>query len=168
MSFLNPELFFPFLSVWDKYLCLRGLLWGLKESVKCLNRYKAPGRRYVHKNGLYHGFVVFLLMSTQEKEFPRCLSGKGSACDAGDTRDVSLIPGLGRSPRKGNGNPLQYSCLGNPMDTGAWRALIHGVTRVKHNWATRQQQQLKMTWKMGLTGSDWRKDKEVTHSCNLE
>ena len=36
-------------------------------------------------NGLYHGFAVFLLMSTQEKEFPRCLSGKGSACDAGDT-----------------------------------------------------------------------------------
>ena len=40
-----------------------------------------------------------------------------------------LIPGLGRSPGKGNGNPLQYSCLGNPMDREAWRATAHGVTK---------------------------------------
>ena len=45
-----------------------------------------------------------------------------------DTRDVGLIPGLGRSPRVGNGNPLQYSCLGNAMDRGAWKATVHGVT----------------------------------------
>ena len=43
--------------------------------------------------------------------------------------DSSLIPGLGRSPGGGNGNPLQYSCLGNPMDRGAWRAVVHGVTK---------------------------------------
>ena len=42
--------------------------------------------------------------------------------------DAGLIPGLGRSPGEGNGNPLQYSCLGNPMDRGAWRATVHGVT----------------------------------------
>ena len=41
--------------------------------------------------------------------------------------DMSLISGLGRSPGEGNGNPLQYSCLGNPMDRGAWWATIHGV-----------------------------------------
>ena len=42
--------------------------------------------------------------------------------NAGDARDSSLVPGLGRSPGGGNGNPLQYSCLGNPRDRGAWRA----------------------------------------------
>ena len=47
-------------------------------------------------------------------------SGKESACDAGDARDADLIPGLGRSPGGGNGNPLQYFCLENPMDGEAW------------------------------------------------
>ena len=43
--------------------------------------------------------------------------------------DAGLIPGLGRSPGEGNGNPLQYSCLGNPRDRGAWWATVHGVTK---------------------------------------
>ena len=43
--------------------------------------------------------------------------------------DAGLIPGLGRSPGEGNGNPLQYSCLGNPMDRGAWRATVRGVAK---------------------------------------
>ena len=43
--------------------------------------------------------------------------------------DVGLIPGLGRSPGEGNGNLLQYSCLGNPVDRGAWWATVHGVTK---------------------------------------
>ena len=47
--------------------------------------------------------------------------------------DPGLIPGLGRSPEEGNGNPLQYSCLENPMDRGEWRAMVHGVTRVGHD-----------------------------------
>jgi len=42
---------------------------------------------------------------------------------------MGLIPGLGRSPGDGNGNPLQYSCLGNPMDRGAWWATVHGLTK---------------------------------------
>ena len=49
-----------------------------------------------------------------------------SACKAGD---LGSIPGLGRSPGEGNGNPLQYSCLGSPMDTGAWEATLHGVAK---------------------------------------
>ena len=53
------------------------------------------------------------------------MADKESACQAGD---VGLIPGLGRSPGEGNGNSPQYSRLGNPMDTGAWLATIHGVT----------------------------------------
>ena len=49
--------------------------------------------------------------------------------NAGDIRDVGSILGSGRSPGGGHGNPLQYSCLENPMDRGAWRAIIHGVTK---------------------------------------
>ena len=52
---------------------------------------------------------------------------KNPPANAGDTRDLGLIPGLGRSPGGGHGNPLQYSCLENPMDRGAWRATVHGV-----------------------------------------
>ena len=48
-----------------------------------------------------------------------------------DVGDVGSIPGSGRSPGEGNGNPLQDSYLGNPMDRGAWQAIVHGVTRVK-------------------------------------
>ena len=49
--------------------------------------------------------------------------------NTGDTRDAGSIPGLGRSPGVGNGDPLQYSCLENPMDSGAWRATVHGVAK---------------------------------------
>ena len=51
---------------------------------------------------------------------------KESACQAGD---AGSIPGLGRSSGEGNGNPLQYSCLGNPMDRAAWRAIVQGVAK---------------------------------------
>ena len=53
---------------------------------------------------------------------------KNPPASAGDARDAGSIPGLGRSPGGGHGNPLQYSCLGNPMDRGAWWATVHGVT----------------------------------------
>ena len=58
--------------------------------------------------------------------FPCGLTGKESARNA---RDLGLIPGLGRSPGEGNGNPLQYSCLENPMDKGAWWATVHKVAK---------------------------------------
>ena len=54
---------------------------------------------------------------------------KNLPANAGDTRDVGLIPESGRSPGGGNGNPLQHSCLGNSMDRGAWKATVHGVTQ---------------------------------------
>ena len=59
---------------------------------------------------------------------------KESTCNAGD---LDLIPGLGRSPGEGNGNPLQYSCLGNPMDRGAWQATVYVVTRDGHDLVTK-------------------------------
>ena len=55
--------------------------------------------------------------------------------------DVGSISGLGASPGGGNSHPLQCSCLRNPMDRGAWQATLHGVARVRHNLATKQQQQ---------------------------
>ena len=58
---------------------------------------------------------------------------KNLPANAGDVRDESSIPGLGRSPGEGNGNPLQYSCVENPMDRGAWRAIVTGSHRVGHD-----------------------------------
>ena len=52
---------------------------------------------------------------------------KNLPANAGDTRDTGSIPGSGRSPGEGNGNPLQYSCLENPMDRGPWWAIVHGI-----------------------------------------
>ena len=60
--------------------------------------------------------------------------------------DMDLIPESERSLREGNGNPLQYSCLGNPMNRGAWWATIHGVTRVRH--MTRDKGPLDKMYKM--------------------
>ena len=54
---------------------------------------------------------------------------KNPPVNAGDTGDVGSILGSGRFSGGGNGNPLQYSCLGNPMDRGAWRATVHGVAK---------------------------------------
>ena len=59
--------------------------------------------------------------------FPGGSGGKESACNAGDP---GLIPGSGRSLQEGTGNPLQYSCLGNPMDRGAWPTTLYGSQRV--------------------------------------
>ena len=69
---------------------------------------------------------------------PCWLSGKESACKSGDS---DLIPGLERSPGEGNGNPLQYSCLGNPTDRGARQSTVHGVEKEsRHDLVTEQQQ----------------------------
>ena len=56
-------------------------------------------------------------------------AGRKSVCNAGDTGIMGLIPESGRSPGKGNGNSLQNSCLGNPIDRGAWWATVDGVTK---------------------------------------
>ena len=64
--------------------------------------------------------------------------GKESAYNAGD---LGSIPGLGRYPGEGNGNPLQYSCLENLMDRGAWQTTVHGVARVGHDLETKPTNQ---------------------------
>ena len=57
------------------------------------------------------------------------LEVKNPPANAGDVRDLDLIPGSGRAPGEGNGNPLQYFCLKNPMGRRAWRTTVHGVTK---------------------------------------
>ena len=80
--------------------------------------------------GLRHQNGVWQLQSVQRiafgNNFPGGLENKASACNAGDR---GSIPGLERSPGEGNGNPLQYSCLENPMDRGAWLATVPGVAK---------------------------------------
>ena len=68
--------------------------------------------------------------------FPGGPDGKASVYNVGD---LGSTPGSRRSPGEGNGNPLQYSCLGNPMDREAWRTTVHRVARVGHNLETKQQ-----------------------------
>ena len=84
----------------------------------------------------YYVMICLVFAETQDYRIKQdCASFKGfsggsvvknSLANAGDT---TSIPGLGRSPEEGNGNPLQYSCLGNPMNRGTWRATVHGVTK---------------------------------------
>ena len=62
-------------------------------------------------------------------DFPGSTVVKNPPANAGDTRDVGFISGSGRSLGEGNGNPLQYSCLENSMDRGAWWATVHGVEK---------------------------------------
>ena len=79
-----------------------------------------------------------LSLKAGERGLPQWLSGKESTCNAGDK---GSIPRSRRSPGGGNGNPLQYSCLGNPMDRGAWWAAVHGVTEsdmTEHEHEVRQ------------------------------
>ena len=83
---------------------------------------------------LLHIYTNIILKLFSIMGFPHSSVGKESGCNAGDP---GLIPGLGRYPGERNGNPLQDSCLENPMDRGAWRATVHGVTRVRHNLVTK-------------------------------
>ena len=67
-----------------------------------------------------------MFVTVLDKGFPSGSEVKASACNEGD---LGSVPGTGRSSGEGNGNPLQYSCLENPMDRGAWWATVHGVAK---------------------------------------
>ena len=87
------------------------------------------------------------MRSLRTSGFPDGLDSKGSACNEGD---LGSIPGLGRLPREGHGNPLQYSCLENPMDRGAWWATVHGVAK-KHEDAEVMRWSPCMWWAQGIS-----------------
>ena len=83
------------------------------------------------------------------EDFPGGSDGKASAYNEGD---LGSIPGQGRSPGEGNGNPLQYSCLENPMDGGAWQATVHGIAK---SWTRLRDFTFTVTftfsWEIGCT-----------------
>ena len=73
---------------------------------------------------IYRHICIYVYVHTRASQ--GALVVKNPPANAGDTRDEGSIPGSGRSPGVGNGNPLQYSCWENPMDRGAWRAAVRG------------------------------------------
>ena len=90
---------------------------------------------------------------------------KNPPVNAGDAGDVGSMPGSGRFPGGGNGNPLQYSCLGNPMDRGAWQATVHGVAKHQMHLSTSAQA---FPETKGMRGKDHRALLSVstTQKCN--
>ena len=110
---------------------------------------------------------------------------KNPPASAGDTKDVGSIPGSGRSPEKGNSSPLQYSCLGNPIDRGAWQATVHGVPKeldrteqlnsknIVSEGASLVAQTVKclpamqVTWDQSLAWEDPLEKEMATHSSTL-
>ena len=118
--------------------CWRRLLrvpWTAKRSNQSILKEISPGcsleglmlklklQYFGHLMGQTDSFEKALM------ELPWWLSGKEFACNAGASGDPGLIPGSGRSPGEENNNPLQYSCLENPTDRGAWQAIVHGVAK---------------------------------------
>ena len=81
-------------------------------------------------------------MDHLEGGFPGGTVVKNLPANAGDAEDMGSIPVSGRSPGEGNGNLLQYSCLENPMDRGAWRAAVHRVAKSQTQLSMHAQQQL--------------------------
>ena len=73
--------------------------------------------------------MIEALLKVEKLSFSGGTSGKNPPANTGDFRDSVSVPGLGRSPGEGHGNPLQYSCLENPMDRGAWKATVHKVAK---------------------------------------
>ena len=122
-----------------------GSFWMLSErSVSWLFQLPEAGCLHPLACGSSSASLDLLLLSSHPLQLnlllPPLLSGyisfpdgsvvKELACNAGDTGDAGLIPGSGRSPRGGHGNPFQYSCLENPMDRGAWPATVHRLSKI--------------------------------------
>ena len=118
------------------FLCLHAVLW--KSALSWIFLPLSPLL-----------FTSLLSLAICKAAFPGGSEVKASACNVGD---LGSIPGSGRPPREGNGSPLQYSCLGNPMDRGAWQATVHGVakSRTRLSNFTSLQGHLKPNAKQGL------------------
>ena len=100
------------------------LMHGIQDNLLLFTK----GVSYWRAFQLPHKITLFPVSASRFGSY-----GKESACNAGD---LGSIPGLRRSPGEGNGNPLQYSCLENPMDRRAWWATVHGVTKIWTPWVT--------------------------------
>ena len=117
---------------------------NLWSTIKCRKMRYACNKTYILST-YYVGYNTFYIIEHSVYRivwsFPDGTAVKNLPANA---RDLDLIPGLGRSPRVGNGNPLQYSCLENPMDRGARRATVPGSQRVRHDWV--QHTEYSITW----------------------
>ena len=101
--------------------------WGRKES-DTTERLNNNNNNNNNNNKIYKP-IRFISIYLFNRASQVTLVVKNLPANVRDTRDVGLIPGSGRSPGEGNGNPLQYSCLENPLDRGAWQAIVHGVAK---------------------------------------
>ena len=108
---------------WDAIPFSRGIFptWGSNSH---LLHWQADSSSSQPQGKLYTKLYTTSLVPLMVKNLP---------ANARDTRDADSIPGSGRSPQGGHGNPLQYSCLGNPMERGAWQPTVHGGHRVGHD-----------------------------------
>ena len=82
--------------------------------------------------------ILIIFINGVAREFKGFPGGSVVKNPPANTGRAGLIPGLGRSPGEGNGNPLQCSCLGNPMGRGAWTTTVHGLQSVGHDCATKR------------------------------
>ena len=110
MLHVGLRFFFPLLANLELYIAL------VKKLVQVYFAYRKPRMNFLTNPVLNWASQVALVV-------------RSPPANAGDVRDAGLIPGSGRSPGEGHGNPLQYSCLENPMDRGAWQATVHRVAK---------------------------------------
>ena len=111
----------------NKYICKE----RKKKQLGGKNNYE--GKLNLDRKIIYNTYYIIYILFGLPWWFSQwriSLQCKRLACNA---EDPGSIPGLGRNPGGGNSNPLQYSCLENSMDRGAWQATVHGVTRVRHS-----------------------------------
>ena len=139
----------PLRGHWDRFYSYPRVRWCILENRMCI-----PKLRFKNEYLALRAFQVVLM-------------AKNRPTNAGDIRDAGLIPGLGRSPGGGNGNPLQYSCLRNPMDRRAWGNAVHRVAESDTTEATwRSQTHLAFwalrAWSSSLLGTN---STEVTWFC---
>ena len=103
-----------------------------RDGTLCLLHWQVDSLPLYHLDLSKLSSMSFVFILYAFSRLPCNSNGKESACPCRRHR-VGLIPGLGRSRKGGNDNPLQYSCLGNSMGRGAWRATVHGSPRVRHD-----------------------------------
>ena len=120
------------MNQWDLKTKKKRFLWGVMLELRFergVGKRDGKTRSFAELKTLYNDTRTIRDNRAYVKKwrgFPDGSAGKESACNAGDRGDVGSIPGLGRTPGGRHGKPLQYSCLENPMDRGAWQAAVRG------------------------------------------
>ena len=137
---LHIHIHYIYIPLYITYISNKNLLYSKKElySISCINL--SWKKKYIYR-------------------LHQWLSSKESACNAGDTGNAGLIPGLGRSPWGRHGNLLQYSCLENSMDRGDWRVTVHGVAEswLWLKWLSMHTHKNTHMYKTELLGYNYRK-----------